>query len=356
MDTEIFALNKNFERSQTPIDTYSSLQWSPNYNEIGIFELHAPIKFSGLLVNSSYIENTADPDHIGVIEYYEKTTDEQGNEAIMVRGRFFESVLERRVVVRKQRYSANPTNIISDLLTEHVINPTDPKRKINSVVLGTLYYPEVTVASYSALRTDLLTEVRNLCKSCGMGFRMKLVENNGQRVVEFETYMGEDNGVVFSRDRENVSTLEYYKDLTTEVNVMYVEGAEDVSLVVDPDDASGIDRIESLLDATSWTIGADSESYPETLQTRAELELKSLVITEGMDAKIANAEDSAYGTAYSLGDEAILSDDTMGVSSKVRIQGVTHLWDVNGYSLIVNLGSTRVTIYDKIKYISDNIL
>ena len=360
MDTEIFALNANFWRTGTPIDVYESLQWVTCFFGVGWFELHAPIQYCETLLNAKYIENTADPRHVAVIEYIEKTVNDDGSEAIMVKGRMIESILGRRVVLSFLRRYKTPIQLIGDLLTDNIISPEDTRRRFKNFAIEEMAVVPDIIQSYCADRSDVLTEVIKICESANIGFKIITIPISTLAMyrMRFSTYSpsrDESNPLILSRDRGNVLSLDYYKDSSNKVDVLYVIGADDVEVEVGRN-VSGLNRTEALMDVTNWTIGSETESYQQTLQEKGLLELSKLVTIEQLDATLYPLSGIKLGIDYNLGDYCIILDETLGVTSQQRIVEVSQVWDTKGYSESVRLGSASPSTYDKIKYISQNII
>lgn len=202
VDAEIFALNANLHRIETPIDLYSSLQWETCYNDVGTFELHLPIQFLPLINRAFAIENTADSKHCGVIEYIEKETADDGTESLMVKGRMLESILDRRVAFGgHQFYETQPMQIVGDLLEDCITNPVNSDRKIPGFHIGDLVDSDTGAVDYGSSNQKLLGEVQSLCKSCQVGFRL-YPDDSG---MIFETYKGEN----FTEEANTTTEVSY---------------------------------------------------------------------------------------------------------------------------------------------------
>lgn len=206
VSAEIFALNANLERIETSIDLYSSLQWVTSYNEMGNFELHLPIRYLSLIRKAFAIENTADHKHCGVIEYFEKQTNDDGSETLMVKGRMLESILSRRVALGTYVcYETQPMEVVRTLVEDNAVFPEDEKRIIPNLTIGNMVDSDVGAVDYCGSNQNLLDEVRNLCKSCQTGFRL-YPDGSG---MTLETYKG-----VNRTEEENTTTEVSYVPIT----------------------------------------------------------------------------------------------------------------------------------------------
>ena len=572
---EIYVLDKNLNRIESPIDLYESFQWSPKFNDVGSFQLDCPLEFFDILQKGLYIENTEDKKHAGVIEYLEKKTNDDGFESLMVKGRMLESIFDRRIALGNYQYQAvQPAAIISDLLTQNAINPTDSSRVIPNLVIGNMPDSSIGSIDYGTSNSHLLSEILNICKSAKLGLSVHVNDSNQ---IQVDLYQGENrteqantttiveyininnlvnNGdftsqlsdwnvqafgitivtegnvsqyrvkkeklwdkywwppepkegeeqkyykdplyagyvyqnvtlnnehmyyisavfnnpsstvlgygvkdgeqctlsgvrtegtvrksclyvppksgtyqavlgygdfpneeefegttaysdglivvdltetfgvgkeptldwcntriiwssgilqyrdekiqfienpnepLVFSRERDNVITAEYSKDTTNLVTYMYVKGEGDVTTFVNTEEKTGVDRIECYLDL-SYTIprvidGVEIPlaSYTAMLQTEARNQLEQLVVSELIDIQLYLLSNIQYGRDFELGDVVSCMDEKIGFSTDLRITSVNQVWDTNGYSIALTLGTPVPNLIDTIKLVAKGV-
>ena len=187
---EIYILNETFERFDKPIDIFSSLQWMPAYNDVGSWEIQIPIRFFNLVTTGTFIENTADKDHFGVIEYIEKITNDDGSEDLTVRGRMAESILDRRILGDIAIQQTFPENVIADLVDKNMITTTQ-NRIVPEFQIGTIAESNVGNIDYASIGQNLLDEVIGIAKSSQLGFKVYLEDDeNVDTHAVFSVYKG----------------------------------------------------------------------------------------------------------------------------------------------------------------------
>lgn len=187
---EIYILNETFERFDRPIDIFSSLQWMPAYNDVGSWEIQIPIRFFSLVTTGTFIENTADKDHFGVIEYIEKITNDDGSEDLTVRGRMAESILDRRILGDIAIQQTFPENVIADLVDKNMITTTQ-NRIVPEFQIGTIAESNVGNIDYASIGQNLLDEVIGIAKSSQLGFKVYLEDDeNANTHAVFSVYKG----------------------------------------------------------------------------------------------------------------------------------------------------------------------
>lgn len=218
-------MNTNFERLAV-IDDYSSIIWTKRYYTTGDFELCVPMD----LVNTSLFQKhyyivRDDDDDVGVIEDIKISKNSDGEELMIITGRFLPSIIGRRIIAVQTNVNGKISQCINTLINQNVINPSVAARKINNFVLGTYTFNTNIKAQYTG--DNLLTVIENLCETYGLGFKVTL-NNNNQFV--FQLYEGVDHTydqsvnpwVVFSDQYDNLVSSEYeenYQDMVTAVLV-----------------------------------------------------------------------------------------------------------------------------------------
>lgn len=209
---EIYVLNSMLERVGI-VDIYEAFMWNTAYNNIGTFELHCPMRFFALLHPENIIQNTEDDKHNGIIEHVEKIQDDEGTEKLAVKGRMMEIYLDRRSALGMYTFEAvQPAHIISNLITENAINPTDAARKIDGLVIGTLADADEGTINYAGENESLMNITQNLCTAERLGFRLYADDENKKLVLD--VYKGlnrteEDNTTTSIEVQNAVNVLSY---------------------------------------------------------------------------------------------------------------------------------------------------
>ena len=98
------------------IDEFSSLIWIRRYQQPGEFELHTPYsqESRSLLVPENIVQkfDGGPTTEAGVIEHLEMTQDE-----IVVKGRFLESYLDRRLIKATTYYTGNAEDSMRSIIS-----------------------------------------------------------------------------------------------------------------------------------------------------------------------------------------------------------------------------------------------
>lgn len=187
---EIYILDQGLNRIGV-VDIYESFMWQPTYNDGGSFELHCGLKYFNLLQAERIVQNSEDDYHDGLIEYIEKTTDDEGVEGLLVKGRMLDVLLSRRIVLGTfQYYTKQPAYIISDLIAKSIISPADPSRAINNFAMGRTPDSNLGTLDYGGTNADLYEESKMLCKSSQLGLQLYADIENKKFV--FDMYKGEN--------------------------------------------------------------------------------------------------------------------------------------------------------------------
>ena len=185
---EILIYNTGLEKIGV-IDYYNSLIWNKKYYESGKFEIYieATVETISLLREDFYVVRE-DDDSVGIIENIKISYDDSSEiDMLTVSGRFAESILGRRIVWGQTQVYGCVEAGLRSLVTQNIIEPTDPNRKISVQKLGALKcFTERLEAQYTGDNIlDVMTEV---CAANGIGFRN--VFKDGNFYLEF--YKGKD--------------------------------------------------------------------------------------------------------------------------------------------------------------------
>lgn len=320
MRTLYYILNASFE-TLAVIDTFISSIWTERYNDCGDFELlvqHTKTN-KELLVEGNYLVRN-DSEYIMAIETIEATYDSENGDTLKVSGRTAESFMERRIIWGIVNVSGNLENVVSKLINDNVINPTDPNRKISEIQYSksTITIGEINAQYFG---DNLLEVIKALCKEESIGFKSNLI---GKHIV-FSLYDGVDHSyeqteqdyVVFSHTFGNLISSDQVISNKLLKNVCLVagegEGPERMQTSVGTD--SGLMRREIFVDASSVSrntgekdpnteedILYTDDEYRRLLQQNGTDELTKHTSTDTFDGKINYTSTFQYGKDYSIGD------------------------------------------------------
>lgn len=158
------------------IESYEYLRWTRRYSRCGSFELKAVATDENIaLLQIGNILWKNDDQEAGLIEFLELTMQEQ--ESITVSGRFATGFLARRIVWNTEILSGDLSTGVEQLLSHHLITPTDTTRKITGVAFNPMLLNKTvnTQISYK----NLMDAVTDLCETADTGIKTVFDSRNG---------------------------------------------------------------------------------------------------------------------------------------------------------------------------------
>lgn len=229
------------------LDAFESFIWTDRYNESGDFEIYASAtkEYVDLFQIGRYIL-FSESEHVMVIEKVEiKTGSENGNH-IIVSGRSFESVLDRRIVWEQTILSGNLQNAVKKLLDQNAISPAITDRKIDELRYQASSDSSVTGLTLTAQFTGdgLYEAVNAICYAAGLGFKTTFSYDTG--LFTFMLYKGTDRSIAQS-ERSPVIFSPYFDNLIDSNYVANSQGFKTVALILG--EGEGADRTRASLDS-----------------------------------------------------------------------------------------------------------
>lgn len=351
---DIVIANKNFERLGL-IDN-ASVIWTSRYYKSGDFEIDVSATQDNLdlIKSGKYVVRDDDNDNIGVIEDVLINGTLDGGDTITVTGKFAcGHYLGSRIVVQQTQLYGNTEEQIRKLVQDNIIQPTNKKRKIPFVDLGTL---SGTITSTLRLQTtgaNLQEKIEEICEEKGIGLRMPLVDG---RLI-FELYQGVDRSynqvenpyIVFSDEYDNLKEASYQYRTSERKNVAYVAGEGEgldrkiVQAFTDKE-PEGETRFEKWVDQRNMSSNGGKITDEELEEQMKEQGIEELAsITEAFEGgvslvgyKYGKEED---GGDFFLGDIVTVQKNKWnGTSINARIVEVIESEDQNGKTTVLTFG------------------
>ena len=359
-DMNISAFDENLNYIDE-IDKFTSLQWVRKYHETGTFELHCPVTSHNIktLIRGNLIWKKGSKE-VGIIEYRNLSINQAGEEQLKLVGRFYTSVLSRRIL----RTTENHQNKLVELIVRSMVDKncitTVDVRKL-PILLGTLNNFAEKI-NYQNTYGDLLEELTKLSLTSGVGFYIR-TDLSAQKHY-FETFKGIDRSinqgvnspVVFSRDYDNFYEQEYTdsdNDLkTTAIVAGEGEGSERTVIEV-LDNYTGLDRRELFVDArdlqkeVDGVVMTDTE-YRNILTQRGNEKLSEYKELQTFEGKIIT-KNYEYKKDYDLGDIVTVLDKNWDVAVDTRITEITEIYENGKIEIVPVLGNKIPTVLDKLK-------
>ena len=338
---DLYIINRNFETVGI-IDNAASVIWAEKYIGAGDFEIYIPASGKSVdLLRDNYYIARSDTDRVMIIKNTKIHTDTENGNYLTVTGPSLESILSRRIIWQQTNLYGKAELAVRRLITENIINPSTPERKIANFELGAVQGFD-DVLEMQVTGDNLGETIDRICKTYNMGYKITLQDG----YFVFDMYRGADRSynqsinpyVVFSPDFENLLNSDYSFTGDTYKNVVLVagegEGLERKTKVVG--DASGLDRYEMYADArnnsTNNGVISDTE-YFANLAEDGEETLKENQATESFSGEVNYTEPYLYGRDYFLGDVVQVINE-YGMAATPTITETIEADDENGYSLI----------------------
>ena len=359
MELYIFDASLNFIGL---LDEFTSLQWTRRYAKSGEFELHCSLtpETLALLQRGNNVWKKDDPE-AGYIEFRQMDQDTDGNEVLVVKGKFLSGYLNRRIIWGQEILQSTAESAMRTLVTKHGITPTNTDRIIPSLMLGGLGGFSQSV-NYQTSYKNLLDEIENLCGLSNLGYRVKFDVANKKLV--FEVYEGLDRSVnqsvnpraIFSKEFENVLTQQYTDSLNNLRNTALVGGMGEGAArkLVTIGTSTGLDRFEMFDDAKDLTnivneVTLTDLQYTATLVDRGNSKLAETQEIQTFDGTINLNSNLVYKVDFDLGDIVTRTSKAWGLTIDVRITEIKEVYEEAGPSISVTFGNNIPTLLDKIK-------
>lgn len=318
------------------IDDYSSFIWTTRYNTCGEFQLivDARPEYKEVFKPENYV-NREDVPEAGIIESIQLKRNEDGRDQYIVKGRFIDSILGRRIIAPSDPSATAKTvdAFIHGLLDANVINVLG-NRQMSFVIWGG--YDGSTLDNITGQYTgkNLLTTIQDLCKTYNVGYKM--IYDDG--LMLFRMYEGKNRTydqstnsiVVFSDKFDNLLSSQYQEDYQKKITSVLVTGKDGVSGGSSwaGDNASGINRRESYREERSAVKGDLT-----TAQYLSQLEkIGSDYITNYTSSFSGSVLFDSYKfrTDVDVGDICVIESSEWGLSFKARLMEVIEAVDESG--------------------------
>lgn len=322
------------------IDACESLIWTDRYQKYGDFELYTGMgsQFLKYMKDGYYLVSN-ESEHAMIVETKEIETDSETGNHVKVSGRSLESILLRRIVWSQTTISGNLQNGIKRLITDAIILPSIPARKIDNFVFKDSTDPAITKLSVEAQFTgdNLYDAIVSLCEPNDLGFKVTLNEANQ---LVFELYKGADRSfaqmsnpfVIFSPKFDNIVGSNYLESTSNYKNVSLIggegEGSDRTFAVADLASAIGLARREMFTDARDLsTDNGDTKisasEYQAQLIERGNSDLAENKKELSFDGEVEAYDPFYYGKDFFMGDIVQISNE-YGIEGAARVTEFIH--------------------------------
>jgi hypothetical protein len=352
---ELAILNEKYQRSKI-IEDWSSLIWSERYSTNGDFEMHSD-NIAGMIKALPLGGPYDPPCLVGlrdstvpmVVESHRFGRKKNGSPEIITTGRSFETVLDRRQMLRtissaagRQPWvinAASPSDAAWIAIDKVVINPeATPLDKMPEVVFqdtDSQLWPE---GSTSPVMRDYPVEVKDLYS--WIIDTLKLSQNGLKAIrpgvdgdkIGITIYKGADRSksVVFSVATDQLDSTDHLLSTLGYKNVMVTGGTNGIANANTGQEPSGLARRVGWQDAASDTdkipAGPDLQNL---LINKSKIGLADAHQTTLFSGEIAGQLAAQYGVDFFLGDIVKLAGE-YGLTDNVRISEYVRSQDATG--------------------------
>ena len=358
----LLILDSDFEATNV-VDVFKSLIWTDRYYECGDFEIstYPTIEDIELFKQDYYLYN-ANSDRLMIIEKIQISSDVEEGSSMIVSGRSLESILDRRVLWNDISISGNLQLGIKSLITDNIISPSKPERKIDNFIFEDSTDPRITVMAFDAqykAGDNLYDIIVDLCKERSLGFKVTL---NASKQFVFKLYLGEDRSyeqdtndyVIFSPNFDNLISSNYIESKSSYKNVCLVggDGEGTARKFTAVGNTSGLERREMFTEASSISsdeVSATQYTAQLVQKGREDLAQNTEVVTFEGEADTATM--FVYGQDFFIGDIVQISNE-YGHENRVRVLELVISEDESGYSSYPTFSTMQHEEYETLNYIA----
>lgn len=358
------------------VDTASSIIWHRKYYEPGFFEVYAPCTSTNLalLTVGNYVTRY-DCVEVGIIESVEVLTNQIDGRMISARGRFAKSILDRRIIYKRNGYSVSATVLSGSvetaarsLVSQNAIDCAfDPGRNITELALGAHANTAPVIIDENGAKsrkqvtyenlltyTDSLLAEYNLGAYCGLSDDLMLAYTVFAGLDRSMGNVAGNNPVIFSQDFDNLITSHYAVDVSFQKNTALIGGAGEGTArfcaILKDAAVTGIARREMFIDAASHsnvytddagaTQSIDDAEYNAQLKTIGQQKLAEYIIEETFDGTFDMTDCSfVYRKDFNIGDIVTVQDVGLGLYINPRILEILESQDMTGYTVSAKYGN-----------------
>lgn len=332
------------------IDKISSAIWTVRYNKCGDFELKIPADeaMKGAIEHHDGIYFPSSDDYM-LVESIEMTTDDDQGDYVTLKGRTYDSLLDRRIIPSTMIVNYSFMYVIYNILKHNVFEPQNSARKMDELTwVWPENMPDDQGGKINAQFTgdNVLELIQKLCQERNVGYRMPFhPEYPRWQHYHFQLYWGVDRHfeqkknpyVIFSPDYDNLRKTKYLTSVEKEKTIAYVAGEGEGSnrkgrwadrlgtpMIFQAQNNSGWRRKELFVDARDLqTKDADNKliainEYMAMLEQRGREKLVDHTVTSVYDGELVPTSQWKYGVDFKMGD-VVQIQNRLGIMSVGRV-------------------------------------
>lgn len=351
------------------IDNYESMLPMFSFHGVGSIELRInryKKHVEHLIKNNIIMIN---PKKAFIIKHREIELDENGKitENLLIKGLSLKAVVGQRITVPPahtayDNIAGNAETVMKHYIDANVVNPVDPSRKIENVIIAPNQDRGASISWQSRFK-NLAEEISSISLNTGLGWDVYLDTQLKKWV--FDVVDGKDltvnqsvnPPVIFSPQFDSLKQLAYTESELNYKNTAYVggqgEGVDRRILELGTD--TGLQRHEVFIDARDVEEkDEDDQPLPEqvivqTLTDRGHQQLNELLQEQYLEGQILTKSPFKYGVDYNLGDVVTVQNKDWNVTMDTRITEIKEIYETIGYRIEAVFGHNRPTLIKKIK-------
>lgn len=327
-------------------DNQLSVLWTRKYNDVGNFEIHLPITpQNSELYQLNNLVHIYGNKEAGIIEDIKYTQNNKTNKMV-IKGRFLESYLDRRLIHPTYNFNGKIEVAMRDMVQN--ISPAIPL-----VELGRYNGFDETI-NFQCSWKSLLNIETKIAQAGNLGYRLR--PDFTEKRIYFEVYKGlnrtrnqhERSFTEFSDEFNNIDATQYSINNKLEKNVAYVlgegEGENRTVVVVGDDSLQGYDRRELYVDARDLqSTDITQAEYIEALRQRGLDKLQENIISRAIECTTNPNGNFKYKVNYDLGDVVTVKKSKWGLCTDLRVTEVMEVYEHEIMRIVPTLGNPLPT-------------
>ena len=340
MNTEVRIYNPELEL-QGVVDEFSNLVWLRRYQTPGEFMIRTPYAAESkrLFAPENLVQRYDGGDVVdaGVVENIEMNADE-----IIIKGRFLESYLERRLIKETTYYNGNTEDNLRSIISNMVAIPL--------LNLGADKGLTETLEFQATYKT-VLSIVSKACRATGLGFRIR--PDFSGRHLYFEVYKGADRTastsakVIFSEKYDNLLKETYTYDSTAyRTKAFASQLIDDVRTTYAVGGGTGLGLREVYVATNVDVNNRTAAEIKASMERQGQRALEARTVSESFTFSTDAESPFLYRTDYDIGDLVHVKHIAWNIDLQLRIAEIEEVHQSGGRDLYLTCGSPLPEIMD----------
>jgi len=369
------------------IDVYETVIFHRKWQDIGGFEIYLPLKeeYLDFFAVGRCIVLDNDPSRSGIIQFCEKS--EADPDQIVVKGYTLNGLISKRINLQFDDEQMNEWNmgddvvpastgpgqfstlpaedVIKEYINRHIVNPTDAKRKMPFISVGSNLHRGTNLLKRAKNGTPLNQTLNEICIYADLGYEIQFgaVPTGAHK---FDIIVGRDFGInpstpniEFSQDFDNIKELKFVQDETEYKNTGYAAGKRNANgsraiAVVSSESVlpSAENRNEIFFDCGENMISVETNTEL-SLYDEGRQRIKQYAAVQTLDGETLDVGLFRYREDYDIGDIVSVKSVKFGFTEDKRISEVIETYDKDSPegNIKIIFGTPKANLRNTIKKI-----